>query len=137
MLHYRREVYKLLDIYRIKTPRYAIFERDENNYPVLGEEIVESDDTIIVNGVTFTKPFVEKPVNAEDHNVFIYYPSCAGGGCQVLFRKIGNKSSLYSSRSQIRRNGSFIYEDFMHTDGTDVKVTKVSKFYMKRRPFDC
>ncbi|XP_065648785.1 inositol hexakisphosphate and diphosphoinositol-pentakisphosphate kinase 2 isoform X4 [Hydra vulgaris] len=125
----RREVYKLLYNNRIKTPRYAIFERDENNYPVSGEEIIETDDTIIVNGVTFTKPFVEKPVNAEDHNVFIYYPSGAGGGCQVLFRKIGNKSSLYSSHSQIRRKGSFIYEDFMRTDGTDVKVYTVGDEY--------
>ncbi|XP_047128442.2 inositol hexakisphosphate and diphosphoinositol-pentakisphosphate kinase 2 isoform X1 [Hydra vulgaris] len=125
----RRQVYKVLESARIETPRYAIFERDDNNQPVLGQEIIESDDIIIVNGVTFKKPFVEKPVDAEDHNVFIYYPSFAGGGCQILFRKNGNESSMHSPRSHIRRNGSFIYEDFMPTNGTDVKVYTVGGEY--------
>ena len=32
------------------------------------------DDSVVVNGVIFNKPFVEKPVDAEDHNIIIYYP---------------------------------------------------------------
>ena len=112
----------------IETPRHVIFNRDENNIPIDGEEeIEEHDDMIVVKGRKFHKPFVEKPVDAEDHNIYIYYPSSAGGGCQILFRKVGNKSSVYSSKSTIRREGSYIYEDFMPTDGTDVKVRYTSQ----------
>lgn len=48
----------------------------------------EYDDHIVIGEETFQKPFVEKPVDAEDHNIHIYYPSSAGGGCQKLFRKV-------------------------------------------------
>lgn len=80
-------------------------------------ELIESEDHVEVNGITFNKPFVEKPVSAEDHNIYIYYPTSAGGGSQRLFRKIGSRSSVYSPESRVRKTGSFIYEDFMPTDG--------------------
>ncbi len=97
-----------------------------------------------MNGITFNKPFVEKPVSAEDHNIYIYYPTSAGGGSQRLFRKvgemvdiglpsnclkkkkihlqIGSRSSVYSPESRVRKTGSFIYEDFMPTDGKFISV---------------
>lgn len=80
-------------------------------------ELVESEDHVEINGTIFNKPFVEKPVSAEDHNIYIYYPTSAGGGSQRLFRKIGSRSSVYSPESRVRKTGSFIYEDFMPTDG--------------------
>lgn len=49
---------------------------------------MEGEDHVEVNGEVFPKPFVEKPVSAEDHNVYIYYPTSAGGGSQRLFRKV-------------------------------------------------
>ncbi len=52
------------------------------------QTLVEADDNIIVNGVTITKPFVEKPVDADDHNIYIYYPMSAGGGSKRIFRKV-------------------------------------------------
>uniref|UniRef100_A0A1I8GT54 Inositol hexakisphosphate and diphosphoinositol-pentakisphosphate kinase n=1 Tax=Macrostomum lignano TaxID=282301 RepID=A0A1I8GT54_9PLAT len=80
--------------------------------------------------LVFHKPFVEKPIDAEDHNIRIYFPSSAGGGCVQLFRKIGNCSSVYlSGESRVRRQGSFLYEDFMLTDGTDIKVYAIGKDY--------
>lgn len=37
--------------------------------------------------------------------------------------QIGSRSSVYSPESRVRKTGSYIYEDFMPTDGTDVKVS--------------
>lgn len=89
----------------------------ESSTPFAEHELVESEDHVEINGVIFNKPFVEKPVSAEDHNIYIYYPTSAGGGSQRLFRKIGSRSSVYSPESRVRKTGSFIYEDFMPTDG--------------------
>lgn len=36
--------------------------------------------------------------------------------------QIGSRSSVYSPESSVRKTGSYIYEEFMPTDGTDVKV---------------
>ncbi|XP_070619090.1 inositol hexakisphosphate and diphosphoinositol-pentakisphosphate kinase 1 isoform X1 [Erythrolamprus reginae] len=123
----RREVYRILQEEGVDLPRYAVLNRD----PDRPEEcsLVEGEDHVEVNGAVFPKPFVEKPVSAEDHNVYIYYPSSAGGGSQRLFRKIGSRSSVYSPESSVRKTGSYIYEEFMATDGTDVKVYTVGPDY--------
>ncbi|KAF0303433.1 Inositol hexakisphosphate and diphosphoinositol-pentakisphosphate kinase [Amphibalanus amphitrite] len=124
-------VYRLLEREGIDLPRFAILDRDAPDF-VEERDFLESDDVVEINGITFNKPFVEKPVSAEDHNIYIYYPSSAGGGSQRLFRKvaeIGSRSSVYSPESRLRRTGSYIYENFMPTDGTDVKVYTVGPEY--------
>ncbi|XP_060224271.1 inositol hexakisphosphate and diphosphoinositol-pentakisphosphate kinase 2 isoform X9 [Meriones unguiculatus] len=123
----RRDVYSILQAEGILLPRYAILNRDPNNPKECN--LIEGEDHVEVNGEVFQKPFVEKPVSAEDHNVYIYYPTSAGGGSQRLFRKIGSRSSVYSPESNVRKTGSYIYEEFMPTDGTDVKVYTVGPDY--------
>lgn len=123
----RRDVYSILQAEGILLPRYAILNRDPNNPKECS--LIEGEDHVEVNGEVFQKPFVEKPVSAEDHNVYIYYPTSAGGGSQRLFRKIGSRSSVYSPESSVRKTGSYIYEEFMPTDGTDVKVYTVGPDY--------
>ena len=40
-----------------------------------------------------------------------------------------DRSSRYSKESTIRKSGSYIYEKFLPTDGTDVKVYTVGPDY--------
>ena len=94
-------------------------------------EFEEHDDYIVVNGVDIHKPFVEKPIDADDHNIAIYYPSSAGGGCKKLFRKVGDRSSdFYPDINEVRRDGSYIYEEFIETQGTDVKMCKLGAVFL-------
>jgi inositol hexakisphosphate/diphosphoinositol-pentakisphosphate kinase len=126
----RRKIYDLLEASGIDVPRHVFLSRD--GYVSTGtgggngnndQEVMEYDDHIEVNGVIIHKPFVEKPVNADDHNIAIYYPSSAGGGCKKLFRKIGNRSSeFYADVNEVRRDGSYIYEQFVETQGTSIAI---------------
>eukprot|EP00002_Diphylleia_rotans_P008794 TRINITY_DN1878_c0_g1_i1.p1 TRINITY_DN1878_c0_g1~~TRINITY_DN1878_c0_g1_i1.p1 ORF type:complete len:1006 (-),score=213.20 TRINITY_DN1878_c0_g1_i1:2009-5026(-) len=123
----RETVYTVLQQCGVPVPRFVVVKRS----PGEPEPITcEQEDYIEVNGVRLLKPFVEKPVDAEDHNVYIYYPKAAGGGSKRLFRKVEDRSSqFYPDISTVRRNGSFIYEEFLSTSGTDVKVYAVGDQY--------
>ncbi|XP_039009838.1 inositol hexakisphosphate and diphosphoinositol-pentakisphosphate kinase VIP2-like isoform X2 [Hibiscus syriacus] len=128
LLHDRRKVYERLKMFGISVPRYALVNR-EAPYQEL-DYFIEDEDYVEVHGNLFWKPFVEKPVDGDDHSIMIYYPSSAGGGMKELFRKVGNRSSEFHPEvRRVRREGSYIYEEFMPTGGTDVKVYTVGPEY--------
>ncbi len=141
----RRLVLNLLEANNVPTPHRLEISRDGGprcdevmktkllEHGVKVEKINEpkwemlDNDTLCVEGQILKKPFVEKPVDGEDHNVYIYYHTENGGGGRRLFRKVGNKSSEFDPTiSMPRTNGSYIYEKFMNTDNfEDVKAYTV------------
>uniref|UniRef100_A0AC34QRI8 Inositol hexakisphosphate and diphosphoinositol-pentakisphosphate kinase n=1 Tax=Panagrolaimus sp. JU765 TaxID=591449 RepID=A0AC34QRI8_9BILA len=123
----RRKVFRALARAGIPHPRHCVLVRDQEGN--VEGAVNETADSLEVNGMVFNKPFVEKPISAEDHNVYIYFPVSVGGGSQRLFRKINDRSSRYSPFSNVRTEGSYIYEEFIPADGTDVKVYAVGPFY--------
>mmetsp|Transcript_61710 Transcript_61710/g.134952 ORF Transcript_61710/g.134952 Transcript_61710/m.134952 type:complete len:1227 (+) Transcript_61710:29-3709(+) len=129
----RRKVYSLLEEIGIPHPQAIVVERDEKTGELMGEaaqNFEEGDDYIIVGETKLVKPFVEKPVDAEDHNICIYYPSSAGGGVKRLFRKVGDRSSQFcEGGGHVRRDKTYMYEPFMKTQGTDIKVYTVGPTY--------
>ncbi|KAG6854798.1 hypothetical protein C0991_001225 [Blastosporella zonata] len=145
----RRLVGAVLDHLKVPTPTRIEVSRDGG--PKLDSELVElmkqrlgivlggfhvtpevtlreDGNAIIVDGKVMEKPFVEKPVSGEDHNVYIYF---RGGGGRRLFRKVGNKSSeLDPTLNEPRTDGSYIYEEFIDVDNSeDIKVYTVGKEY--------
>ena len=101
-------------------------EYEKNEY--INKYLKEFDEYIEFNGKKINKPFVEKPANGDDHNIYIYYPHC--GGQKRLFRKTKNLSSLYyPNNNKIRRDKSYIYEEFLQSDGFDIKVYTVGEDY--------
>ena len=121
-------VYRLNGV-RVPGPKLSL---DPSTTPDIKVELVDDGDTLVVDGKVLKKPFVEKPVSGEDHNVRIYFPkSKDGGGGRKLFRKIGNKSSEWDSNLIVPRaitepGSSYVYEQFLDVDNAeDVKAYTV------------
>ncbi|KAA0169248.1 hypothetical protein FNF28_02202 [Cafeteria roenbergensis] len=126
ILRDRRLFYKHLASCGVPVPPHLVVSRGGSRR----QRIVEHEDSLEVDGDIIYKPFVEKPADAEDHNIMVYFPRRMGGGCKHLFRKVGNKSSqFYRDVNRIRAEGSYIYEQFLQTSGTDIKVYAVGPDY--------
>lgn len=83
-------------------------QKDEPLYSDPSVGIYEYDDYLIINGERLDKPFLEKPVNAEDHEIIIYFSShsACGAGYNVLFRKTNDYCSYFfptAEGAQIRK----------------------------------
>jgi Ca2+-binding EF-hand superfamily protein len=130
VLRDRRKVYSHLQKNHIAVPPHVFCSRDGYEgapMPV----VIEKEDYIVVNGQKVEKPFVEKPVDGEDHNIYVYYSSKTGGGSKRLFRKVNDRSSkFYADVNNIRMEGSYIYESFLSTGGTDIKVYTCGPSYV-------
>lgn len=73
------------------------------------EGFVETDDSVSLNGVTIKRPFIEKPINGDNHNIYIY----DNNELTRLFRKEKDKScEKIQGHFQIRKQGCYIYEEF-------------------------
>ncbi|KAK0555108.1 inositol hexakisphosphate and diphosphoinositol-pentakisphosphate kinase [Tilletia horrida] len=148
----RRTVLAILDKCGVPTPRRIEVDRDTgptfereimhdlkkrlgitfNPRATAHEVTLKDEDTIVVDGQEMKKPFVEKPVSGEDHNIHIYFSKKQGGGGRRLFRKVGNKSSEFDPElTEPRLEGSYIYEEFLAVDNAeDIKVYTIGPYFV-------
>ena len=82
----RQLIYEELARAGVPTPRYAVVKRDAHG--ATSSALQETEDAIVIDGMKLEKPFVEKPLDADNHNVHVYFPSRVGGGSKRLFRKV-------------------------------------------------
>jgi len=125
----RVAVYRTLEQWCIPCPDHVIVD----HIALLASDcgaLVENENYILYKGKKISKPFVEKPEDGDRHDIWIYYPRSIGGGAKKLFRKVKDKSSEFdANQNQIRRDGVYIYEPFLPTQGTDIKVYTVGAGY--------
>jgi len=124
----RVAVYETLRAYEVPVPHYTYIDHTDSSKE---HSFEEEDDYIVYDGHRINKPFVEKPIDGDNHNIWVYYPvSQVGGGCKKLIRKIDDRSSEFDPDcNRVRRDGPYVYEPFMPTQGMDVKVYMVGTEY--------
>lgn len=125
----RSAVYRTLQDWYIPCPDYIAI--DHKSIPEGSGILVENENFLIYKGKKICKPFVEKPENADRHDIWIYYPKSIGGGAKKLFRKVKDQSSEFDpNQNTIRTDGTYLYEPFLPTQGTDIKVYTIGAGYV-------
>lgn len=114
----RVRVYEILAEHGVPTPRHLVLDHSRMEH-----KLIDHEDHMEYGDFKLRKPIVEKPRAGDDHNVRIYWPKSSGGGCTKLFRKVGDRSSEYCADvNSFREDGVYVYEEFVNTQGVDVKV---------------
>ena len=118
------------EVHKNNSNKLSKEENTDKSEDIKDNELIEFDDHIEYKGNKLYKPFVEKPINGDDHDIYIYYPPNLGGGHKRLFRKTKDLSSLYfPNLNEIRRDKKYLYEEFLQTDGFDIKVYTIGQDY--------
>jgi len=121
----REVVYKTLREHGVRVPEYIVVDYSEDVH------IDEERTQLKINGRVLEKPFVEKPLDAENHEIFIYHRD---GSVTELFRKCVvdgvPRNARIRSEGQIRRQGRFLYQTFIDTGGVDIKAYSVGTEYV-------
>eukprot|EP00397_Hematodinium_sp_SG-2012_P005122 GEMP01005140.1.p1 GENE.GEMP01005140.1~~GEMP01005140.1.p1 ORF type:complete len:935 (-),score=149.39 GEMP01005140.1:920-3724(-) len=118
----RRTMFRVLVANGIPVPFHIECNRDESGGDGEGPTVEEFDDYIVIGNEKITKPFLEKPADADNHEVYIYYPRSAGGGKTRLDKNM----AVFEERGRIRRNGSYIYEKFITSEGFETRLFVIS-----------
>lgn len=117
----RSWVHRKLQEHQVPTPAFVECVRSNILKPVLEEHM----DYIVVNGTRINKPFVEKPADRRDREIYVYFPQEQGGGrCLLSTRESGDVEycSRFDPVGCVRREGSFIYQEYLQSEGFTVQT---------------
>jgi len=101
----------------VPTPHSVDCSRGNGKDPALEEH----EDYVVINGHRINKPFVEKPVDRRNRDIYVYFPKESGGGRALLStRESGDVEYVcrFDPESRcVRRQGSFIYQEYLQSEG--------------------
>ncbi|KAL2063989.1 hypothetical protein VTL71DRAFT_4483 [Oculimacula yallundae] len=145
----RRSVQLILEKINVPTPQRVEVSRDggqkminSDHFPLLKKttgiklkpppltsaphrvELVDDGDTLSVDGILLTKPFVEKSTSGEDLDICVYFPKSQRGGGRMILRNHGRKGSVWIEDMNVPRaisepDSSYIYEKFIKAENTE------------------